>query len=440
MLAEQKRRNGVDNDPRRLLVDRVVGSATFARAPRLADFLRFVSDRMLTGQISSINEQEIGVQVFGRDAGYLQSDDNIVRVNASRLRQRLEEYFSSEGAAETLRIALPKGRYIPEFTEAPVVVPDVASPETALLTPSQTEPVTDTAGISSLQRRQPIRLLWFAAVCVLCLAASLLTLSHKRAARFSRAASVSPASDPFWTQFLVSDAPTLVIPADSSLIIYDRLSHTTVDLPEYMSGAYRTVQDSDNEQVVEAKSLAQRRTTSLADLSLVSTVQRMSDAANSQMKVIFARDLRTQDLQNSNAILLGASASNPWVSVYDANRHFSIQADENTRTYTIRNETPSGHDFSVIRYKAKDPQYLAYAIVAFLPNQDKKHNVLILEGTLESGTQAAIDFVFDAKQMSSLLAGHRRADGSLPYFEFLLECDVLSGRSPGARIVAQRFF
>ena len=91
MTTEYKRGSEVQDDPRWLLVHRVVKSDTFARTPRLAEFLTFVSERTLTGRVNSINEQEIGVKVFGRESGYLQSDDNIVRVNASRLRQRLDE-------------------------------------------------------------------------------------------------------------------------------------------------------------------------------------------------------------------------------------------------------------------------------------------------------------------------------------------------------------
>lgn len=108
----------LQTDPRWQLVQRVVASSAFVRSSRLSSFLLFVSQRTIEGRTENLNEQEIGVKVFGRVEGYLQSDDNIVRANASRLRQRLEEYFATEGQFETLRVSLPKGGYIPEF--APV--------------------------------------------------------------------------------------------------------------------------------------------------------------------------------------------------------------------------------------------------------------------------------------------------------------------------------
>lgn len=434
MSIESKHKSEAVDDPRRSLVNRVVRSDTFARAPRLAEFLTFVSERTLTGQVSSINEQEIGVKVFGREAGYLQSDDNIVRVNASRLRQRLEEYFSTEGANETLRIALPKGRYIPEFLEVPQTrlnsEPHMVPLESSLLQTTSSE--TYPKRIS----RTVFFLITAALIVVVGVVFATLRAKSLKSARSGAAIS----GESFFTPFLSGDAATLVVPSDSSLIIYDRLTHSTVGLSEYMSGSYRTAKSAGDEDKAEARSMAQRRTVSTADLAFVTTLQRMSDAANGQMKVVFARDLNMQELQNSNAVLLGARAANPWVALYDSERHFSLIADEGTRVYTIRNRTPSKGDFDVLQYQAKDPQYLAYALVAYLPNQDKKHSVLILEGTLESGTQAAIDFVFNSKQLNDLLSTHRRSDGTIPYFEFVLECDAFSRKSPSARIVAQRYF
>jgi len=437
MLTEEKRKSSTaPTDPRWMLVDRVVRSETFARAPRLAEFLKFVSERTLTGQVDSINEQEIGVKVFGRESGYLQSDDNIVRVNASRLRQRLDEYFASEGTAEVLRISLPKGRYIPEFVDSP------PAPSSSI----QELPLRDVVPATQDLRDEPPSSLhrssipWIVSFCLLCAVVALSFALHERPTVAAHSGKGAAPIDKFWGSFLTGDTPAIVVPADSSLIVYDRLAHTTVGLPEYTSGSYRMAKDNETEDLKEFRSIAQRRTIATADLSFITTLQKMSDAANKQVKVIFARDLRLQDLQNSNAILLGARASNPWVAAFDSERHYSLKADESTRMYTIRNESPSKQDFDVLQYQAKDPQYLAYALVAYLPNQDKKHSVLILEGTLESGTQAAMDFVFNSEQLNNLVAEHRRPDGSYPYFEFVLECDAISGRSPGPRIVAQRFF
>lgn len=105
-------------------LERVVSSPGFAGAGRLAPFLRFLVERALAGQ--PVKESVIGVEVFGRPADYDPRIDPIVRVEARRLRTRLAEYYAGVGATDATVIDLPKGTYVPVFTEQPAAaVPPV---------------------------------------------------------------------------------------------------------------------------------------------------------------------------------------------------------------------------------------------------------------------------------------------------------------------------
>ena len=94
---------------------RVLASAAFARAERLRRFLRFVVDETLAGRQGEIKESTIALEVCGRDASFDAKVDPIVRVDASRLRARLHDYYAAEGRFEAVRIELPKGAYVPLF-------------------------------------------------------------------------------------------------------------------------------------------------------------------------------------------------------------------------------------------------------------------------------------------------------------------------------------
>src|SRR5271157_1568224 len=104
------------------LASRVADTPRFRRSPRLREFLLYACDRALRGQYDELHEQQIGCHVFGRRPGYNPSEDNIVRVEARRLRARLEDHFASEGKDEPVLIAIPKGSYLPVF------VPRVMAP------------------------------------------------------------------------------------------------------------------------------------------------------------------------------------------------------------------------------------------------------------------------------------------------------------------------
>jgi hypothetical protein len=67
----------------------------------------------LDGRGEGLKEYLIGVGVFGKGPGFDPRLDSAVRVEARRLRGKLEEYYQRDGASDAVRIRLPKGGYVP---------------------------------------------------------------------------------------------------------------------------------------------------------------------------------------------------------------------------------------------------------------------------------------------------------------------------------------
>jgi tetratricopeptide (TPR) repeat protein len=112
------------------VLERALGSAAFRRAGRLRRFLEHVVKVELSGCGKRLKESQIGVAVFDRGADFDPCIDTIVRVEAIKLRERLDAYFEDEGATEPVRISIPKGSYRPVFAlrdEEPV--PILSDPE-----------------------------------------------------------------------------------------------------------------------------------------------------------------------------------------------------------------------------------------------------------------------------------------------------------------------
>lgn len=91
----------------------ILASPVFSQAGRLRRFLEFVVERTLRGETQELKEYTIGLAVFDRPDRFDPRLDPIVRVEAGRLRQKLNRYYESEGLDEPIRIQLPKGAYIP---------------------------------------------------------------------------------------------------------------------------------------------------------------------------------------------------------------------------------------------------------------------------------------------------------------------------------------
>jgi adenylate cyclase len=109
-------------------LERILASKGFATAGRLSRLLRYVVDKTIAAEADQLKEYAVGVEVFDRDANYDPRLDSIVRVEAGRLRSRLEEYYNGEGAASPIRISLPRGGYAAQFDR---VEPRPASPADA---------------------------------------------------------------------------------------------------------------------------------------------------------------------------------------------------------------------------------------------------------------------------------------------------------------------
>jgi tetratricopeptide (TPR) repeat protein len=96
-------------------LERILGSAGFARNERMSRFLRFIVENHLEGRDQELKESVLGVQIFGRPPDYDSKRDAVVRTEAGRLRARLSEYYLGEGKDDALVIELPKGGYVPVF-------------------------------------------------------------------------------------------------------------------------------------------------------------------------------------------------------------------------------------------------------------------------------------------------------------------------------------
>ena len=113
----------------------VLLSDGFVGAPKLQRFLRHVVDRALQGREEEIKESVIGVEVYQKPVGYDPRLDATVRVEASKLRQRLDHYYEGDGAHASIRISIHKGGYVPSIErrmDQPQAMPLPAQPASTL--------------------------------------------------------------------------------------------------------------------------------------------------------------------------------------------------------------------------------------------------------------------------------------------------------------------
>jgi hypothetical protein len=166
-------------------LDSVLASGIFARSPILVQMLKYVCEKRFQSESSQIKEYNVAVEALGRPANFDQSRDSIVRVEAHRLRKRLQEYYSGAGASHDIQIVITPGNYAPQFIRrsdaAPPLAEDVRTDEPEIL-----------MSAARIRSWQPLRL----GFAFLCLAVLTTSFFWARAAREKSALVLASANGP----------------------------------------------------------------------------------------------------------------------------------------------------------------------------------------------------------------------------------------------------
>jgi len=107
--------NHISEEKTREQLERILKSKIFRTVERLKRFVSFIVSETLAGRGDQLKEFVVGIQVFDKDPSFDPRNDPIVRVQARRLRARLERYYSEEGQNDEILIELPKGGYATTF-------------------------------------------------------------------------------------------------------------------------------------------------------------------------------------------------------------------------------------------------------------------------------------------------------------------------------------
>ena len=112
-------------------LERILASPGFDASARNRRLLEYLVEETLAGRADRLKGLTIAIDVFGRDAATFDPQpDPVVRIEAAKLRRRLERYYLTAGQEDPIRIDIPKGTYVPTFEERDGPLPDL-SPSSA---------------------------------------------------------------------------------------------------------------------------------------------------------------------------------------------------------------------------------------------------------------------------------------------------------------------
>jgi hypothetical protein len=96
-------------------VERILHSDELRGCEALRRLLRFLADKSVCGQADELKEYIVAIDGLGKPSSYDPRRNSTVRIQVGRLRQKLADYYRTEGQRDPVLIDLPKGRFKLKF-------------------------------------------------------------------------------------------------------------------------------------------------------------------------------------------------------------------------------------------------------------------------------------------------------------------------------------
>jgi len=188
----------VELDANQLQVQRVVASKTFKTSEVHRNLLTYLAEKSLSGEAQNLKEYTVGLDVFGKPSSYDPRQESVVRMHVGRLRQKLTEYYRTEGTDDPVVVDLPKGGFALTFAPRPITVePEVPPP----------------APVRTVSHREIMLAVALAAALVVASYFAVRSFRAQQTSGSSATASVSPWTpdlQALWSPLLSSDRPLMV--------------------------------------------------------------------------------------------------------------------------------------------------------------------------------------------------------------------------------------
>jgi len=401
-------------DPKACLdqVDRLANSPFLHGSEALCHLIRFLAEHTLNAPSEHLKEYQIATEVLGRPAGFDPNSDASVRVQVTRLRVKLAEYYSSIGSHDPIVVEIPKGRYELSFRNRPLLPEDASSTERISASTSKT-PVA-----RHRLRAGAMASLTFLAGILITFGVLIPLLGRRQAPSHnlatSRVAKPQTALEVFWGSFV--RAP------EGPFVVFRNLTFVGEDA----TGMRRFDPSRDNpHQAIQGF-------TGVGEVMGILELAQLFDKFGSRLRVKREDLFTIDDARHSDLIVVGSPGT-----------ALSIREIPGTQEFTFRRQDfgPSRFRWAIIDHHPRsgakdlypgasqiDPVVNDYAIVALKRGLDPSHWTLFLEGTSTEASQAAVDFVCSEDSVAALLDRLHIANGAhLKAFEGLLRIKVANG-------------
>jgi hypothetical protein len=405
----------------RAQVERIFQSRTFRNADVLRQLLTYLVDASLSGTADELKEYTVAVDALGKPSSYDPRQESAVRMQVGRLRQKLADYYRTEGVEDPIVIDLPKGGFR-------VVFETRHTPEDSTSLPAESTAATWT-------RRE--RILAIGLVIAIVGAAAFAWRSFRVAPQPVAESVVpwTPEIQQLWDPILFSNRPLVVCIATPLSVL----------IPGF--GTVRDFSVNDWEDVPKSKGIEALQQavhaplvqptfgyTGVGTASAALLLGQFLGARQKSLVVTRANLLSLPELMEENVVFLGPLTGDREIRALRVEQEILLEPDG------IRNVHPRPGEPAFIPEgpkvppagdaprKSNEDSLDTYSLISLVPGLRGKGEILGLSGNQISSLMAGAQALTDPSVAKMLVAKLRKPDGSIPrYFQVVLRVRSMDG-------------
>jgi len=404
----------------RAQIDRILQSEALRSSDGLRRLLKFLADKSISGEADQLKEFSIGIDAFGKPPTYDPRHDSTVRIQVGRLRQKLTEYYQTEGKDDPIVVELPKGRFKLNWQERPATMVSFTCPA---LAPAP-EP--------SIPPARPERRALFVTAAALILVSvvavySALQLRQERLETAVFRAGWTPEIETLWGPFIAADRP-LILSISAPLF---------VDLPGL--GVFRGMSLNRVEDIQKSPAVATLQRTfrtappqpfyyysTIGDVNVTFLLGKLLAARIPHVSVVNGTELSWTQLSENNVVLIGSPKFfNQQLASLPVKPELILEPRNGIHNY----HPQAGEPAIFVDQPGRDRSSgVTYALVSHTPGPLGKGDVMSFSGRNGAGVMGAVRCFTEPGSARGLLSRMRKPSGETPrYYQALLKIEFQDG-------------
>lgn len=348
-------------------VQRIIHSKAFRTSEVHRNLLQYLAEKSLSGTADSLKEYTVGLDVFAKPVSYDPRQESVVRMHVARLRQKLAEYYRTEGVDDPVIVDVPKGGFKVTFEQREIApaVPPVAA-----------------AIVTQPPESKARNIRWFAAVAALalvCVSALGVEVWRSRTLRTDQF-TLAPELEQLWSPIFASDRPLMICLATPNGPAGPGIAGGAFLLGQFLSH--------------QKENVLLTRTDQLA----------------------------MPEVLMDNVIFLGPVSGNRQIEALSKGQPLVLEPNG------IRNLNPQPGEPAFIADQpsgSRDTEE-TYALISHVPGLYGKGDILYLSGNQIASTVAAVRALTDPVVARTLVSNLKSRGGTIPrYFQVVLRVQAM---------------